>query len=137
MVLTGVSSWLGGHLVYKSKVGVDNSDQFEKPTTWKPVAELAHLQRDTPRVVKVDDKDVLIYRHGNEVYAVGKKCAHAGGPLNEGHFKGACVECPWHNSVFDMRGGGIVHGPSTHPQPYFETRIRDGQVEIRLPEEEQ
>jgi len=83
------------------------------------VAELAHLQRDTPRVVKVDDKDVLIYRDGDEVYAVGNKCAHAGGPLNEGNFKGSCVECPWHNSVFDMPDGSIVHGPSTQSAPYF------------------
>jgi nitrite reductase/ring-hydroxylating ferredoxin subunit/uncharacterized membrane protein len=135
MVLTGISSWLGGHLVYKSRVGVDNSDQFEKPTTWKPVAELTHLQNEKPRVVKVDDKDVMLYRRGDEVFALGNKCAHAGGPLNEGHFKGSCVECPWHNSVFDMHEGKIVHGPSTHPQPYFETRVRDGQVEIRLPED--
>jgi nitrite reductase/ring-hydroxylating ferredoxin subunit/uncharacterized membrane protein len=137
MVLTGISSWLGAHLVYKGRVGVDNSDQFEEPTRWQPVADLAHLQHEKPRVVKVDDKEVLLYRHGDEILALGNKCAHAGGPLNEGHFKGSCVECPWHNSVFDMREGKIVHGPTTHPQPYFETRVRDGQVEIRLPEESQ
>ena len=137
MVLTGISAWLGGKLVYQSRVGVDNSDQFEKPTRWQAVAELSRLQHGKPRVVKVDDKDVLLYRRGDEVFALGNKCAHASGPLNEGHFKGSCVECPWHNSVFDLRDGSIVHGPSTHPQPRFETRIRDGQVEIRLPEDQQ
>ena len=136
MALTGVSAWLGGHLVYKSKVGVDNSDQFEKPTDWKAVADLAHLQHNKPRVVEVDGKQVLLYRSGDAIYAVGNRCAHAGGPLNEGKFKGSCVECPWHNSVFDMRDGSIVHGPTTHVQPRFETRVRDGQVEIRLPEAE-
>ncbi|RPI94216.1 MAG: Rieske (2Fe-2S) protein, partial [Chloroflexi bacterium] len=61
-------------------------------------------------------------------------CAHAGGPLEAGNFDGFCVTCPWHASVYDVRTGDIVHGPTAFPQPSFEVRVRSGQIEIRAPQ---
>ncbi len=133
MALSCFSAWLGGALVYKHKVGVDHSDTFKGPKGWKAVTAVSTLHQRKPRKVELEDgKAVLLYRDGDEIYAIGNKCSHAGGPLNEGKFKGTCVECPWHHSVFDLRDGNIVHGPATQPQPRFEARIRDGQVEVRL-----
>jgi nitrite reductase/ring-hydroxylating ferredoxin subunit/uncharacterized membrane protein len=133
--LSCFSAWLGGALVYKHKLGVDHSDTFSGPKRWKPVMDASALHQRQPRTVDVEDgKKVLIYRVGDQVHAIGNKCSHAGGPLNEGKFKGDCVQCPWHDSVFDVRDGSIVHGPATMPQPRFEARIREGQVEIRLME---
>lgn len=43
-----------------------------------------------------------------------------------------CVECPWHNSIFDLRDGSVVHGPATYPEPAYDARMRDGQIEVRL-----
>jgi nitrite reductase/ring-hydroxylating ferredoxin subunit len=74
----------------------------------------------------------MLYRRYGEVYAIGATCSHAGGPLNEGKFSESCVQCPWHDSVFDMIDGHIVHGPATQKQPSFETRVRDGKIEIRF-----
>jgi hypothetical protein len=31
-----------------------------------------------------------------------------------------------------MRDGAVWQGPSAYPQPRFETRVRDGNVEVRL-----
>lgn len=130
--LTAVSAWLGGSLVYRHRIGVDNSDDFQKPKRFTPVMDAADLPQRTPVCVEYDGKPVLMYRNGREMYAIGNTCAHAAGPLNEGKFEGSCVTCPWHDSVFDMRDGSIVHGPSCHPQPAFETRVRNGKIEIRL-----
>jgi nitrite reductase/ring-hydroxylating ferredoxin subunit len=41
------------------------------------------------------------------------------------------VSCPWHDSVFDVRDGALIHGPAAYPQPAWETRVRDGRVEVR------
>ncbi len=135
MGLSCVSAWLGGALVYKHKVGVDHSDTFDGPKGWKAVMDASALHQRQPITVELKEgKKVLIYRIDDEVYAIGDKCSHAGGPLHEGKFKGDCVECPWHQSVFNVRDGSIVHAPATFPQPRFEARIRDGKVEIRLME---
>ena len=132
--LAFVSAWLGGHLVYKEKVGVDHSEAFDEPKDWRAVLDADDLPEREPKRVDLDGKGVLLYRDRGSVHAIGSVCSHAGGPLEDGTFNGACVQCPWHDSVFDLRDGSIVHGPATQPQQHFETRIRGGQIEIRLPE---
>ena len=48
----------------------------------------------------------------------------------DGH---ACVQCPWHGSVFRLDDGGIVHGPAGTDQPTLRTRVIDGVVHAALP----
>jgi nitrite reductase/ring-hydroxylating ferredoxin subunit/uncharacterized membrane protein len=133
--LTLLSAWLGGHLVYKEKVGVNNAESFEKPEEWTAVLESSALPANVLTRVDVEDKGVLLYRDGNSLSAIGSVCSHAGGPLEEGKVQGHCVQCPWHDSVFDLSDGHVAHGPATQPQPRFEVRERNGQIEIRLPED--
>ncbi len=132
LALTCFSAWLGGELVYRYQVGVKRSEEFDGPRTWKPVMAAEDLPQRKPKRIEVDGKGVLLYRDGRSIYALGAVCSHATGPLDEGEVQGTCVTCPWHQSVFDLRDGGVVHGPATQPQPAFKTRVRDGQVEIRL-----
>jgi nitrite reductase/ring-hydroxylating ferredoxin subunit/uncharacterized membrane protein len=134
--LTCVSAWLGGKLVYRAKVGVDHSDRFEQPKTWKPVLDAIDLPPRQPKRVDFEGKGILLYRNAGQIHAIGSVCSHAGGPLEDGKFHGSCVQCPWHDSVFDMRDGHIVHGPATSNQPAFETRVKNGQIEIRLSQED-
>ena len=130
--LSCISAWLGGVLVYKHRVGVDHRDEFKGPKKYTPVMKEADLPQRKPTKAEFDDKPVLLFREGQSVYAIGATCSHAGGPLDEGKMDGLCVQCPWHDSVFDMRDGRVVHGPATQAQPLFRARIREGRVEIRL-----
>ena len=131
---TCLASWLGGTLVYKQKVGVNHAESFEKPKRWKAVLAASELSERKLKRVEVDGKGVLLYRTKSDIFAIGSVCSHAGGPLEEGKVEGNCVSCPWHDSVFDLRDGSIVHGPATQAQPRFEVRERDGEIEIRLPQ---
>jgi nitrite reductase/ring-hydroxylating ferredoxin subunit len=65
--------------------------------------------------------------------AIGSRCSHAGGPLDEGDVDtDACtVQCPWHQSVFRLTDGSVVHGPASVPQAAYDVRIRDGHIEVR------
>jgi nitrite reductase/ring-hydroxylating ferredoxin subunit len=126
------SAWLGGMLVYEDRVGVDHSEQFTGPRDWTPVLDEAELPERTPKRVEVEGKGVLLYRVDGRIDAIGAVCSHAGGPLEKGQFRDGCVQCPWHDSVFDLRNGRVVHGPATRPEASFLTRIRDGRVELRL-----
>jgi nitrite reductase/ring-hydroxylating ferredoxin subunit/uncharacterized membrane protein len=130
--LTMASAWLGGMLVYKHKVGVDHSERFTGPKDWTPVFREADLSDSAPKRVEVEGKHVLLSRENDRIFAIGAVCSHAGGPLDQGKIRDGRVQCPWHDSVFDLRDGRIVHGPATQPQACFETRVRDGRIEIRL-----
>ena len=44
---------------------------------------------------------------------------------------GHTVQCPWHGSVFDVRDGALVRGPSAYPQPAWDTRVQNGRIEVR------
>jgi nitrite reductase/ring-hydroxylating ferredoxin subunit/uncharacterized membrane protein len=132
--LTMASAWLGGMLVYKHKVGVDHGERFSGPKDWTPVSHEADLLEGRPKRVEVAGKQVMICRDNGRFFAIGAVCSHAGGPLDQGKIRDGRVQCPWHDSVFELCDGRIVHGPATQPQGSFETRVRGGRVEIRLRE---
>ena len=135
LALSGASAWLGGYLVYRHRVGTDHSPSFDQKAGWKPVLAQSDLPERQPTRAFYDDEPVLLYHDGEALHAIAATCAHAGGPLDEGTVEcdagGCTVRCPWHDSVFDLRDGSIVHGPSVHAQPAFDTRVRGGQIEVR------
>jgi len=130
--LVGASAGLGGDMIYRRSVGVNHAPPATAPTDWTTVLPLTEIAEYEARRVEIDGAPVLVYRDVEAVYAIGAVCTHAGGPLEQGTIDGACVECPWHQSVFDMRDGHVVHGPATIGQPSYQARIRDRQIEIRL-----
>jgi nitrite reductase/ring-hydroxylating ferredoxin subunit/uncharacterized membrane protein len=126
------SAWIGGELVYRFRVGVNHAQEPSQPETWMPVLPDAELVEGQPERIDVEGNPVLLYRKNGTVYAIGAVCSHAGGPLEQGKFEGVCVQCPWHDSVYDLRDGSVVHGPSTYRQPTYEARTFNGQIEVRV-----
>jgi nitrite reductase/ring-hydroxylating ferredoxin subunit/uncharacterized membrane protein len=131
----GVSGWLGGHMSYAMGVGVDTTAFQKPPTTWTDAVPEANLTEGKPVVVTVEDTPILFVRLDSQIHAIGDRCTHRGGPLHEGTITDGCVVCPWHHSKFDLRDGAVVRGPATRPEPLFQTRVVDGQVQVRRDEE--
>lgn len=130
-------AYLGGHMVYRRRVGVDQADRSPEPRGFKPVLPLAELEEDRPRRVEIWDEaaragiGIVLVCHRGRVHAMGSRCSHMGGPLDEGWVQDGGLVCPWHGSRYCLATGRVLDGPSTSPQPRYETRIRDGQVELR------
>lgn len=130
--LTLGSAYLGGHLVYKKRIGVDHTAGQPFPEEFVAVLPETELLPGEMRRVDAGGVKVLLSRPGGEICAIAEVCAHMGGPLAEGEAAGDTVRCPWHGSRFSLRTGEVIDGPSTHPQPCLETRVRNGQIEVRL-----
>ena len=81
------------------------------------------------------DTPILLYKKGDTVCAISETCSHAGGPLSEGELDGNLVQCPWHASRFDICTGQVRGGPATISQVRYETRIQNGQIEVRRSED--
>jgi nitrite reductase/ring-hydroxylating ferredoxin subunit/uncharacterized membrane protein len=135
LVVTGFSAWLGGQLVYRQGTNVSRNAFLPDVEEFQAVARLDDLQPDKSFGARITGDDgevpVLLVRTSGTVLAVSGICSHWGGPLAEGKLTGECIECPWHASQFNIRDGSVCNGPATGPLPVFETRIREGNVEVR------
>ncbi|HEY9722386.1 MAG TPA: Rieske 2Fe-2S domain-containing protein [Oscillatoriaceae cyanobacterium] len=127
------SAWIGGELVEKLGMAVDHGQTFDGPRDWFAILPESQLREGVPQRVEFDGKGILLVRHGDEIHAIAAVCSHYGGPLEEGTIKDDCVQCPWHDSVFDLRDGHVVHGPATFPMQRFDVRVNAGKIQLRLP----
>jgi nitrite reductase/ring-hydroxylating ferredoxin subunit/uncharacterized membrane protein len=130
-LVANLSAYLGGHLVYSEKLGVDHTAGYSPPQEFVPVLSEAELGENQLRGVKANGMPVLLVRKGRQIYALAETCAHLGGPLSEGTLQDDSVTCPWHGSRYSLEDGRVLDGPSVHAQPVFEVRVRDGQIEVR------
>jgi nitrite reductase/ring-hydroxylating ferredoxin subunit len=93
------------------------------------------LPGDSTHHVEVDGAPVLLSRSSDgELCAISDVCSHEGGTLSEGRREGDTVVCPLHGSRFDLRTGKALGGPAVFPQRAYETRAREGKVEIKAVE---
>jgi nitrite reductase/ring-hydroxylating ferredoxin subunit/uncharacterized membrane protein len=123
--------FLGGHLSFGNAVNVNKTAGRTGPREWTPVMAESELADGEHRKVDAGKVSVLLYRSGAGILALDSVCSHMGGPLEEGTIADGCVTCPWHGSTFRLGDGHIVRGPATTPQPSYEARVNDGQVEVR------
>jgi nitrite reductase/ring-hydroxylating ferredoxin subunit/uncharacterized membrane protein len=131
LFISAVAGYLGGHLVYKERLGVDHSADYPPPEDFVPVLAETELPENELKRVTANGMPVLLVRKGQRVYAIGETCAHLGGPLSEGKLEDTSVRCPWHGSCFSLEDGRVLEGPSVHAQPVLEVRIHSGQIEVR------
>ena len=129
--VSSASAYLGGHLVFSEQIGVNHAAAREMPKEFVPVLSDAELREGELKRADAGGVPVLLVRCEGDVCALAHTCSHLGGPLSEGKLEGDVVQCPWHGSRFNVRDGSVVDGPATFPQPRFETRVREGQIEVR------
>jgi len=134
LVISAVAAYLGGHLVYKKKLGVDHSVDYPPPQDFVPVLAETELPENELKRVTAKGMPVLLVRRGERIYAIAETCAHLGGPLSEGRLEDTSVKCPWHGSCFSLEDGRVLDGPSVHAQPVLEVRIHNDQIEVRKSE---
>ncbi len=125
------AAYLGGHLTLAEGVGVDHTTFEDGPEEWTSVLDDGELGEGQMRCVEADGTAVMVARSGGELHALSNHCSHRGGPLHEGELDGLHVSCPWHDSVFDLRDGALIHGPAAYPQPAWDTRVRDRRIQVR------
>lgn len=125
------SAYLGGHLSYSQGVNVNHTAWRQGPADWTAAMAEADLADGQPAKKAIADVTVLLYRSGESITAIDSVCSHMGGPLEEGTIADGCVTCPWHGSTFQLEDGGIVRGPASNPQPGYQVRVREGQIEVR------
>lgn len=100
--------------------------EFEK------VASVSEIPPGGRKSVVFDDRAVLVFRIGDDFYAVEDVCSHDGQPLTEGTLEGFAVECPRHFARFDVRSGKPLCMPAVEPIATYEVRVQGDDVLLQL-----
>jgi nitrite reductase/ring-hydroxylating ferredoxin subunit/uncharacterized membrane protein len=130
-LVAAAAAYLGGDMVFHDQIGVNHSSPVWKKLKYAAVLSEDELAEGDLKRVEVGELRIVLARHNGRIYALEERCSHLGGPLADGVLEDGCIQCPWHGSRFALEDGRPVDGPATIPQPCFETRVRNGQIEVR------
>lgn len=135
LVVIASGAFIGGHLVYKFGVMVNNNafSKGRRAKEFTAVAPVADVPEVTPTKAMLGSTALVVVRRGDVVYALKDTCSHAGGPLSDGKLDGDGIVCPYHGSVFSLADGAVRHGPATTRQVVYRARVANGQVEVEGP----
>lgn len=102
----------------------------EKP--WRDVIARSELEKNWVTRVQLGTRKLAIYDTPSGIHASLALCTHGGADLCDGYFDGHVIECPLHQGAFDVRDGKPVCAPATRPLRILETRVENGQVQVRI-----
>jgi ferredoxin-NADP reductase/nitrite reductase/ring-hydroxylating ferredoxin subunit len=103
----------------------ENEDDFVK------VAETKDILTLQMKEVQIDGQDICIANVDGKYYAIGNVCTHEGGPLADGRLEGYEVECPWHQSKFDIRTGEVTSPPASESEPTYEIKVDGNSILVK------
>lgn len=152
-ILVMYSGYLGGTIVYDYGIGVGRHRKDTHspvativathvmnmprpagmPEHFWPIARSNTLVEDGTLRINVNGHDMCLVRSAGHVYAVQEYCTHRYGPMSEGALHNGCLECPWHNSCFNMMTGEPVSGPAKVPLKTYPVQEIGGVICVRIP----
>lgn len=142
VVMLFVAGWQGGVLVSRNQISVDH--RYARAGQWKEanvkggsgqpvvVAVSSELEVDQMKLLRVNDRRLVLARTEEGYVAFDDRCTHRGGSLAGGVMIGGVVQCPWHGSQFDCRKGVVEAGPAKQPIGTYPVSERDGKIMLTL-----
>jgi biphenyl 2,3-dioxygenase ferredoxin subunit len=73
---------------------------------------------------------LAVFNLDGEFHVTDDHCTHGPGSLSEGFIDGDCVECNFHQGVFNIRTGAVVQPPCIVPVRTYPATVEDGVVYI-------
>ena len=77
--------------------------------------------------VNVEGRNLAIFHHEGQFYAVDNRCPHMGFPLSEGTVENGILTCHWHHARFDLACGDTFD-LWADDVPSYPTEVRDGEL---------
>jgi apoptosis-inducing factor 3 len=102
----------------------ESSNELEGPDLEKGV-ELGQLADGQMLLGHAFGESILVARRGDELFGIGAKCTHYGGPLAKGLMVDCTVRCPWHHARFDLRTGEAIAAPALSDTSCWKVEKRD------------
>lgn len=82
--------------------------------------------------VEVKGENILVANVQGKYYAIGDICTHEGCRLSDGMLKDDVVECPCHDSQFDVTSGAVISPPAEKPVRSFKVKVEGTDIMIEM-----
>lgn len=92
------------------------------------LANVKDIPKNTMKVFKVNDIEVLIVNVDDEFYALENRCPHMGYPLYFGTLQGEVITCGFHYEKFNVKTGKPSGNVTQKPLKTFKTRIQGSTI---------
>ncbi|MFO0926433.1 MAG: Rieske (2Fe-2S) protein [Gemmataceae bacterium] len=99
---------------------------------FKKVCRLSDLAEGEGKTVVFGEKEVALFRCGDQVHAIDDLCPHMGASLAGGAVEGNVVTCPWHAWRFRFTDGVWADNPRIKITTYS-VRVVGDDVEVGPP----
>jgi 3-phenylpropionate/trans-cinnamate dioxygenase ferredoxin subunit len=95
---------------------------------------------DEGDILKIDDvpgftAPLAVVHSGGTYYCIDDTCSHQDASLSDGWVDEGCVECPLHESRFDLCSGKPDIPPAREPIRTYPVEVVDGIVYLRREEQ--
>src|SRR5438093_13491107 len=107
-------------------------DWFNLKNEWfVKVGKKSDIPLSQMKELQVNGQSVCVANIDGKYFAINNICSHEGGPLADGTLEGYEVECPWHQSKFDVRTGEVTSPPANEPEPAYEVKVDGNNILIK------
>ena len=93
---------------------------------WVSIGAVADLRRRKRSVVEVGDRQIAVFWHDDEAYALDNICIHRQRELVKGVILNGRVVCPGHQWAYDLRTG--YEQTMDRYQPCFPVKVEGDEV---------
>lgn len=69
------------------------------------VCHVDDLDHDKPRCFRVNNTDIFVVRHWDQIYAIENRCGHMGAALHQGEYTDGLIVCPLHGAAYEVATG--------------------------------
>jgi nitrite reductase/ring-hydroxylating ferredoxin subunit len=99
---------------------------------WVRVADENDIQDGEPFASEWQGEAIALYRFEGAIYAIGDICTHEHVRLSDGWLDGDRIECPLHQSCFEIRTGKAIEGgPAYEDVAAYAVKVEEGGVFVR------
>jgi nitrite reductase (NADH) small subunit len=101
---------------------------------WVRVTQCENIPLREGRSIRIESREIAIFRLTDRFLAIENRCPHKGGPLAEGMVSGNMVVCPLHAWKIDLGTGRVMNEASERScLPTYPVRVCEGVIQIELP----
>ena len=99
---------------------------------YRTIAQAADVPANASKLVVVDGRELLVCNSREEIHVVENRCSHQDQPLDGGRVRNGYIFCPVHGMRFKLDNGEAIGQLTRVPLCVFDSRVVDGEVQVRL-----
>ncbi len=102
------------------------------PPVWVSLGTLDDFPDGQGKPVVIAGRKMVVFRLGEEVYALHNACPHNRVPLSSGSVTGHTLICRAHGARFDLKTGAVLRGPARKPVRTYPVRHTGDALEVEV-----